>query len=325
MIARRRAGAAVAAGVAPRSRRPRRDAAVLAASPSARGRRRRAARADLRQRLRRADRLSRRRRAASGSAGSPTPSSSTIARSRPAPTTPSCARSAPELRARAAADPALARLRARGDRAAGRRAPPVLGCGAELKSTFCLAKGDRAWVGHHIGDLKNYETLTLLPRGDRRTSSACSRSSRSSSPTTCTPTTSRPATRSSASELEPVAVQHHHAHLAAVPRRARRDRARRSGAIFDGAGLGPDGTVWGGEILVGDLAGYERAGFLLPGAASGRRRGGPRAVADGLRLARAALETAEARRSRRRLARRGGRAATGRRSASWSRPASARR
>ncbi|MDQ6806229.1 MAG: carbamoyltransferase HypF, partial [Actinomycetota bacterium] len=42
---------------------------------------------------------------------------------------------------------------------------PVLGCGAELKSTFCLAKGERAWVWHHIGDLKNYETLRSFQDG----------------------------------------------------------------------------------------------------------------------------------------------------------------
>ena len=35
----------------------------------------------------------------------------------------------------------------------------VLACGAELKSTFCVARGRRAWVSHHIGDLKNVETL----------------------------------------------------------------------------------------------------------------------------------------------------------------------
>ena len=34
-------------------------------------------------------------------------------------------------------------------------APGLLACGAELKSTFCVAKGARAWVGHHIGDLRN--------------------------------------------------------------------------------------------------------------------------------------------------------------------------
>ena len=41
----------------------------------------------------------------------------------------------------------------------------LLGCGAELKNTFCVAKGRRAWVGHHIGDLKNYETLTSFAEG----------------------------------------------------------------------------------------------------------------------------------------------------------------
>ena len=42
---------------------------------------------------------------------------------------------------------------------------PLLACGAELKSTFCLAKGARAWVSHHIGDLENYETLRSFTDG----------------------------------------------------------------------------------------------------------------------------------------------------------------
>jgi hydrogenase maturation protein HypF len=42
---------------------------------------------------------------------------------------------------------------------------PVLACGAELKSTFCLARGERAWVSHHIGDLRNYETLRSFREG----------------------------------------------------------------------------------------------------------------------------------------------------------------
>ena len=43
--------------------------------------------------------------------------------------------------------------------------PHLLACGAELKSTFCLAKGRRAWVSHHIGDLRNYETLRSFSDG----------------------------------------------------------------------------------------------------------------------------------------------------------------
>ncbi len=42
---------------------------------------------------------------------------------------------------------------------------PLLACGAELKSTFCVAKGSRAWVSHHIGDLQNYETLRSFTDG----------------------------------------------------------------------------------------------------------------------------------------------------------------
>ena len=66
----------------------------------------------------------------------------------------------------AAADAPLARVRAR-----TRCALPVpaarhvLACGAELKSTFCVAKGGRAWVGHHIGDLKHYEVLQAYEAG----------------------------------------------------------------------------------------------------------------------------------------------------------------
>ena len=41
----------------------------------------------------------------------------------------------------------------------------MLACGAELKSTFCLAKGGDAWVGHHIGDLENFETLRSFVEG----------------------------------------------------------------------------------------------------------------------------------------------------------------
>jgi len=42
---------------------------------------------------------------------------------------------------------------------------PLLACGAEQKNTFCVARGERAWVGHHIGDLEHFATLTAFREG----------------------------------------------------------------------------------------------------------------------------------------------------------------
>jgi hydrogenase maturation protein HypF len=138
----------------------------------------------------------------------------------------------------------------------------VLGCGAELKNTFCLAKGERAWVGHHIGDLKNFETLESYRAGidhfERLFAVEPQVVAHDLHPDYL-------ATRYALARegVETVAVQHHHAHMAAcLAEHGFTEPA--IGAIFDGAGYGADGTVWGGEILAGDLAGFERAGLLFP-------------------------------------------------------------
>jgi hydrogenase maturation protein HypF len=139
---------------------------------------------------------------------------------------------------------------------------PVLACGAELKSTFCLARGSTAWVGHHIGDLGNEETLRSFREGIAHFERLFA----------VVPEVVahdlHPAYLSTAYALERegvdlVGVQHHHAHLAAALAEAG-ETGPAVGAIFDGTGYGPDGTVWGGEILVGDLRTAERAGHLRP-------------------------------------------------------------
>ena len=55
-----------------------------------------------------------------------------------------------------------------------------------------------------------------------------------------------------------------------------------------GRGYGTDGSIWGGEVLVGDLMRIRALRGAPPGAHAGRRRRDPRAVAHGLLVARSA-------------------------------------
>jgi len=162
----------------------------------------------------------------------------------------------------------------------------LLACGAELKSTFCLAREERAWVSHHIGDLKNVETLASYAEGVELLGRLFA----------VTPEVVahdlHPDYLSTTYALERegiqhVGVQHHHAHLAAVLAEHGEDGPA-VGAIYDGAGYGTDGTIWGGEILVGDLHGFERANHLAPV----RQPGGDRAAREPWRMARAWLTAA---------------------------------
>ncbi len=165
---------------------------------------------------------------------------------------------------------------------------PVLATGAEQKSTFCVAKGRHAWVSHHIGDLENWETLESFRTGIEHfqrlfaVEPAIVAHDR------------HPEYLSTKYALERdgvdlVAVQHHHAHLAACLAE-HGERRRAVGAIFDGTGFGLDGTVWGGELLVGDLPGFDRAGHLHPV----RLPGGARAIRQPWRMACAWLVAIEA-------------------------------
>jgi hydrogenase maturation protein HypF len=141
-------------------------------------------------------------------------------------------------------------------------ARPLLACGAEQKNTFCVAKGERAWVGHHVGDLEHYPTLRAFRDGVSHFERLFAVRPE------VVAHDLHPDYLSTAYALERqgvdhVGVQHHHAHLAAcLAEHGHRGPA--VGAIFDGTGYGTDGTVWGGELLVGGLQGFERAGSLRP-------------------------------------------------------------
>jgi hydrogenase maturation protein HypF len=150
----------------------------------------------------------------------------------------------------------------------------ILGCGAELKNTFCVAKDDHAFVSQHIGDLENYPTMRSYVEGIEHY---------------CRLFDVRPTVVAhdlhpeylstkyalDLAGVEPIGVQHHHAHIASCLA----DNGFSEpviGVAFDGTGFGPDGTIWGGEFLVADLSGYRRRGHLaavpLPGGAAAIRR-----------------------------------------------------
>ncbi len=150
---------------------------------------------------------------------------------------------------------------------------PLVGVGAHLKNTFTLVHGRRAWVSQHIGDLENLETLEHFQstlRDFRRLFSVEPEIAvRDLHPAYLS---SRVAAKLGCHRV--IAVQHHHAHVAAVLAE-HGQTGTALGLAFDGTGYGDDGQVWGGEFLVVDLTGYTRVGHLryapLPGGDAAAR------------------------------------------------------
>jgi hydrogenase maturation protein HypF len=162
----------------------------------------------------------------------------------------------------------------------------ILACGAELKNTFCVAKDEHAWVGHHVGDLENWETLRSFREGiDHFEHLFAVEPAIVAHDLHPEYMSTKYALERDGVEL--VGVQHHHAHLAACLAE-HGEQGPAVGAIFDGTGYGDDGTIWGGELLFGDLAGYERSGLLWPVPMPG----GPAAIREPWRMACAWLAAA---------------------------------
>ena len=157
--------------------------------------------------------------------------------------------------------------------------PPLLAVGSELKNTFCITNKNYAFLSHHIGDMENYETLKSFEQGVEHfeklfrvkpeaiaydlhpnylaTRYALERAERDGIPT--------------------VAVQHHHAHIAAcMAEHGLNGSHPVIGLSFDGTGYGEDGAIWGGEILVAEYKSYQRAYHLeyfpLPGGDAAIKR-----------------------------------------------------
>lgn len=159
--------------------------------------------------------------------------------------------------------------------------PPVLAVGGELKNTVCLAQGKQAFLSQHVGDLENVESYGFFSEAIEHLERILE----------ITPEvvaydlhpdyfSTKWARRQAGVRL--IGVQHHHAHVAACMAENHLSK-KVIGFSFDGTGYGADGRIWGGEVLLADFSGFERAAHLgyvpLPGSAAAIREPWRMAVA----------------------------------------------
>ncbi len=153
-------------------------------------------------------------------------------------------------------------------------ARPLLACGGELKNTFCLVRDRFAFISPHIGDLDNEETYASFVAGIEHFRRLFQIEPEVIVHDLHPDYLSTRYALERAGEAERVGVQHHHAHVAS----AMADNDLEGpviGVAFDGTGYGTDGRLWGGEFLIADYAGFQRAAhwsyFPLPGGAQAIR------------------------------------------------------
>lgn len=139
--------------------------------------------------------------------------------------------------------------------------PPILAVGGEMKAAFCLTQGRDAYLSQHIGDMENVETVLAMETAVNQFQTlfriqperlACDQ---------------HPLYLSKQwaeqQGLPVVAVQHHHAHIAAVMAEHQLPGDRPVlGFSFDGTGYGTDGAVWGGELLLANYVRFDRVAHL---------------------------------------------------------------
>ncbi len=171
--------------------------------------------------------------------------------------------------------------------ALGNDGAPVLALGAHLKDTVCVTRGSEAFVSQHIGTLDNAATIDVL----EETTAHLLRLLQVEPAVVAHdlhpdfPSTRLAQALAERHGMPTLAVQHHHAHIAAVAAE-HRHTGPLLGLALDGIGLGSDGTAWGGELLRVHGMECQRLGHLRTLALPG----GDRAAREPWRMAAAALK-----------------------------------
>jgi hydrogenase maturation protein HypF len=145
--------------------------------------------------------------------------------------------------------------------------PQVLAAGPQMKNTFCLTRDSYAFLSHYIGEMENWETYKDYQRAIQHYESLF-RIQPQAIGYDLHPdylTTKYALQRAEAENLPAYGVQHHHAHLAAgMMEHGIASEEVSAGLIFDGTGYGSDGTIWGGEVLLGNCNEFTRLYHLKP-------------------------------------------------------------
>ena len=165
----------------------------------------------------------------------------------------------------------------------------VLGIGGELKNAFCLGNKGLFYPSPYIGDMADMRSVRALEAATTRMERLLE-----IQPDIIVGdmhpgyNTSEMARVIAEREGVPVMeVQHHHAHMVSCMAENEYDGTA-LGVTFDGTGYGPDGTIWGGEFILGDEKGYERVGSIAPFI----HAGGDIASREGWRIAYSMISTA---------------------------------
>ena len=157
---------------------------------------------------------------------------------------------------------------------------PVLAVGAHLKNTVALARGDAALISQHVGDLETFQAGEAF----RKAIDTLEELYETKPAKVVCDMHPRYLSTQYARELRipALAVQHHHAHIAACMAENELD-GQALGVAWDGAGYGTDGTIWGGEFLLATRKDFRRVAhlrqFRLPGGDAANRE--PRRAALG--------------------------------------------
>jgi hydrogenase maturation protein HypF len=163
-----------------------------------------------------------------------------------------------------------------------RELPRVLAVGAHLKNTVAIAVGHQVFLSQHVGDLDTVEARGAF---ERATQDLCRLYQFEPEMVACDLHPDYASTAwARTSGLPVVAVQHHHAHVAACA--AENDlRGEYLGVAWDGTGYGLDGTIWGGEFFLVRDGDFERVAHLRPFGLPG----GEAAIREGWRSAASVL------------------------------------